>query len=91
MDILLLGFIIAAISYFFKPIGMAILVISLIPLVYAFVSGPIQVMIDPLSVEEATGGIVTAFTNYLTGYVLNYPGAALFGSIMGTFLPGGQA
>ena len=83
ITILFLSFTIAAVSYFFKPVGMIIAVISLVPIAYAFISGPIQVMIDPSSVVLATDGIMTAFANYLTDYILNYPGAALFGAIVG--------
>ena len=91
MAILFVGFIVAAVSYFFKPVGMIIAAISLVPLAFAFISGPTQVMIDPSSVKLATDGIMTSFTNYLTGYILNYPGAALFGAIVGTFIPSGNA
>jgi hypothetical protein len=87
MGILLAGFIIAAVSYFFKPVGIIIAAVALAPLLAAFVSGPIQVMIDPSSVGAATDGIVTAFTNYLTGELLSYPGAALFGGLLGTIIP----
>ena len=87
MGILLLGFGIAAVSYYLKPIGMIIAAIALAPLLTAFISGPIQVMIDPSSVGAATGGIVSEFTNYLSGEVLSYPGAALFGALVGTVIP----
>jgi len=60
-------------------------------LAFAFISGPIQVMIDPSSVQLGTDGIMTASTNYLTAYILDYPGTALFGAIVGTFIPGGNA
>jgi hypothetical protein len=91
MGIILLGFGVAAVSYLFKPVGIIIAVVALAPLVAAFMSGPIQVMIDPSSVGAATGGIVTAFTNCLTGEILSYPGAALFGALIGLFSPGGYA
>lgn len=84
---LLLGFGIAGVSYYLKPIGIAIAAVALAPLVTAFVSGPIQVMVDPSSVGAATDGIVTTFTNYLTGELLSYPGAALFGALAGVFAP----
>ena len=90
MEILLVGFIITAISYFLKPVGIIIAAISLIPLTIAFISGPIQVMIDPSSVKVATDGIMTAFTNYLTGYILDYPGATLFGATVGVLIPSGN-
>ena len=87
MEILLTGLAIAAVSYFFKPVGIIIAVISLVPLLIAFISGPIQVMIDPSSVKVATDGIIAAFTNYLTGELLSYPGATLFGALVDTFIP----
>jgi hypothetical protein len=87
MAILFLGFGIAAVSYYFKPVGIIIALVALAPLLAAFISGPIQVMIDPSSVGAATDGIVTAFTNYLTGELLSYPGAALFGALIGTVIP----
>lgn len=87
MGILFVGFAIAAVSYYFKPVGIVIAAVALAPLVTAFVSGPIQVMIDPSSVGAATDGIVTTFTNYLTRDLLSYPGAALFGALAGVFAP----
>lgn len=91
MGILLLGFGIAAVSYCFKPVGIIIAIVALVPLLTAFISGPIQVMIDPSGVGVATDSIITAFTNYLTGGILSYPGAALFGALIGLFSPGGYA
>jgi len=91
MGILLTGFIIAAVSYFFKRVGIIIAAVTLAPLLIAFISGPIQVMVDPSSVKVATDGIMTAFANYLTGELLSYPGAALFGALIGVFSPGGHA
>lgn len=87
MGILFVGFAIAAVSYYFKPVGIIIAAVALAPLLTAFISGPIQVMIDPSSVGVATDGIVTAFTNYLTGELPSYPGAALFGALAGAFIP----
>ena len=87
MGILLLGFGTAAVSYFFKPIGMVIIAISLIPPFFAFIPGPVHVMIDSSSVDQVTNSVVTATTNYLTGDLIHYPGAALFGALVGLFSP----
>lgn len=87
MGILLAGFITAAISYFYKPAGIVIAAIALAPFAYALLAGPIQVMIDPSSVQQATSGIVTATTNYIAADLLSYPGAALFGAVIGLFSP----
>ncbi|NQT23636.1 MAG: hypothetical protein HQ579_09410 [Candidatus Omnitrophica bacterium] len=87
----MVGFIVAAVSYFVKPVGMIIAALSLIPFALALISGQIQVLIDPSNVQPATDGIMTSFVNYLTGSLLDYPGAALFGAMVGIFAPGGNA
>jgi hypothetical protein len=87
LEILLVGFIIAAISYFLKPVGMIIAAISVVPLAYSFIMGPIQVSIDPSSFQQVTDGMVINTTNYITDYLLSYPGAALFGAMVGLFAP----
>jgi len=88
MGILLSGFIAALISWVYKPAGIIIAAIALAPFVYAIVAGPIHVMIDPSSVQQATSGIVTATTNYIVADLLSYPRAVLFGSLIGLFSPG---
>jgi hypothetical protein len=87
MGVLLLGFGMAAVSYFFKPIGIAIILISLIPLLITFISAPVNVMIDPSSVNQVTSNVTSATTNYLAGDLILYPGAALFGALAGLFIP----
>ena len=84
MTILLVGFLVAAVSYFLKPVGLILTIVSLLPLLIAFVGGPIQVMIDPASVGTATNGIMTALANYIKDWAFNYPGAVLFGALIGT-------
>jgi hypothetical protein len=88
LGILAVGFFSALIAYFFKPIGILIGLIGLLPFAYALLAGPIQVTIDPSSVQQVTSGVVTATANFITADLLNYPGAALFGAIVGLFSPG---
>jgi hypothetical protein len=85
MGILAVGFISAAVSYFCKPVGLILALVGFLPLFVAFIGGPIQVLADPTSVSQATNSIALAFSNWMTGYLLNWPGAALFGAVLGLF------
>lgn len=85
MYIIAVGFITAIISHFYKPAGIVLAAIGIVPLAYAFISGPIRVLIDPSSVQQVTDMMIIAFSNWLTDYLMNYPGALLFGALIGIF------
>jgi len=87
MSILLTGLIVAAITCFYKPVGYVIALISILPLAYALVASIVQVSVDPTAVKPAVDGIAMAAANYVKNDIMYYPGAALFGALIGLFSP----
>ena len=85
MGILIIGFIMAAVSYFSKSGNVILTAITVMPLACAFLMGLTHIMNDPSSVQQATNSIVVAFTSYFTGYLLGLPGTALFDAVKSIF------
>lgn len=80
--ILLSGFIVAALCWQSKKINLAMTLISLLPLIIAYFSASIHMAND---VEQATNSIVTSTKDYIIGWALGLPGAALFELVLKMF------
>lgn len=85
MEILVVGFGMAAISYFSKRADVILTAIAIVPFVFALLVGLIHVMNDPSTFQTAVNSMVAAFTSYFTGYIIGLPGAMLFDAVRSIF------
>jgi ABC-type enterochelin transport system permease subunit len=90
MEILLPGIICAAIAWLYKPAGVILAIIGILPVMFAGVSGIFQVNTDPSSLQQVTDNIMTATANAIVGEIKGLPGAILFGATIGLLIPKGK-
>jgi len=85
MEILVVGFGMAAISYFSKRADVILTAIAVVPFIFALLVGIIHVMNNSSSFQSAFNSMITAITSYFMGYIIGLPGAALFDVVKSIF------
>jgi hypothetical protein len=87
MGILIPGIISAFISWLYKPAGIVIALIGATPFLLTVIIGFFHLQADPSSSSQVINTIVISWTSWFTGEIQGYIGSAMFGAVIGIFIP----